>query len=74
MISRRLLRIKTLQILFAFYRGENDSLAKVENESTHSINRAFDLYHYILLLLIDLRLYADNRIESRQKKCPPLKM
>jgi len=73
MISRRLLRIKTLQILFAFYRGENDSLAKVENELTHSINRAFDLYHYILLLLIDLRLYADNRIElARQKKMPTL--
>jgi N utilization substance protein B len=71
MISRRLLRIKTLQVLFAFYRGESDSLEKAEVELVHSIHKAYDLYHYLLLLLLDLRLYAENRIElAKQKKMP----
>jgi N utilization substance protein B len=71
MISRRLLRIKTLQVLFAFFRAENDSLANAETELFHSIQKAYDLYHYIFLLLIDIKLYAENRMElAKQKQMP----
>ena len=71
MISRRLLRIKTLQILFAYYRGENNSLTLAEKELTFSIKKAYDLYYYLFLLLLDLRLYADKRIElGKQKRIP----
>lgn len=71
MISRRLLRIKTLQILFAFFRGEGDSLSKAQSELTHSNRKAYDLYHYLFLLLLELRDYAEKRIEiARQKHMP----
>jgi N utilization substance protein B len=71
MISRRLLRIKTLQILFAFYLGESDSLPKAESELSHSNRKAYDLYHYLFLLLLDLRDYAEKKIEiARQKHMP----
>lgn len=71
MISRRLLRIKTLQILFAFYRGENDSLAKAEKELLHSINKGFDLYHYLFLLLLEIQSYSQKRIDIARQKLMP---
>ncbi|MDX9768886.1 MAG: transcription antitermination factor NusB [Tenuifilaceae bacterium] len=71
MISRRLLRIKALHILFAFFRGENDSLAKAEKELFHSIKKGYDLYNYLFLLLLEIQSFAQKRIEmSRQKLMP----
>ncbi|MDX9847604.1 MAG: transcription antitermination factor NusB [Tenuifilaceae bacterium] len=71
MISRRLLRIKALQVLFAFYRGENDSLAKAEKELMHSIKRGYDLYHYLFVLLLDLQAFAQKRIDISMQKLMP---
>lgn len=72
MISRRLLRIKALQVLFAFYRSENDSLAKAESELFHSLKKSYDLYHLLFLLLTDVRDYAQLRIDTNKEKLIPL--
>ncbi|MDD3568836.1 MAG: transcription antitermination factor NusB [Bacteroidales bacterium] len=71
MISRRLLRIKALHILFAFFRGENDSLAKAEKELFHSINKGYDLYNYLFLLLLEIKNFAQKRIETAKQKLMP---
>ena len=71
MISRRLLRIKTLQILFAFFRGEGEMLSKAQTELTHSNRKAYDLYHYLFLLLIELHDFAEKRIEIASQKHMP---
>lgn len=71
MISRRLLRIKALQILFAFYRGENDSLAKAEKELLHSIKKGYDLYNYLFLLLLEIKDYSAKRIEIAKQRLMP---
>lgn len=71
MISRRLLRIKTLQILFAYYRSENDSLVNAEKELFHSLKKSYDLYHLLLLLLIDIRDFAQLRIDTNKEKFIP---
>ncbi len=68
MISRRLLRVKILQILFAYYKSENESYNNVEKELLHSINKAYDLYHYLLLLPIELGDYAENKIQIAKQK------
>jgi len=68
MISRRLLRVKILQILFAYYKSENESLSNVEKELLHSINKAYDLYHYLLLLPIELADYAEGKINLAKQK------
>jgi len=52
MISRRLLRVKALQILYAYRASESDSLYKTEKELIYSIEKSYDLYHLILLLLV----------------------
>ncbi|HCX99339.1 MAG TPA: transcription antitermination factor NusB [Bacteroidales bacterium] len=71
MISRRLLRIKTLQVLFAFYRAESDSLTKVESELLHSIKKGYDLYHLLFFLLLEIRDFAQRRIETAKQKLVP---
>jgi len=71
MISRRLLRIKILQILYAHFNGEDSGMVKSERDLEFSIQKAYDLYYYLLLLIIAIRRYAESRIElARNKKLP----
>lgn len=71
MISRRLLRIKVLQVLYAYYKSDQKDLNKSEKELFFSINKAYDLFYYILLLAIEVADYAESRIElARNKRMP----
>ena len=71
MISRRQLRIKTLQTLYAYYNSDDSTVAKAEKELLFNINKAYDLYHAIFILLIDIANYAESRIElARNKRIP----
>lgn len=57
--------------MFAFYRGENDSLAKAEKELFHSIKKGYDLYQYLFLLLLEIQSFAQKRIETSRQKLMP---
>ncbi len=71
MISRRILRIKILQLLYAYFQGADVTINKYEKELFFSIQKTYDLYHYLLLLIIEIADYATNRIEiARQKRIP----
>ncbi len=71
MISRRLLRIKALMILYAFNRREDDNLSQAETELLFSIGKTYDLYHYILLLILEIADIASEKIDmALQKKMP----
>ena len=71
MINRVLLRIKIIQILYSFYKGEGKSLALAEKELFHSIERTYDLYFHLLQLSIEITNYAAQRIDSRRNKLRP---
>ena len=71
MISRRLLRIKALMALYAFNRREDDDIELAEKELFFSIGKTYDLYHYLLLLVIQVADIASEKIEqARLKKMP----
>jgi transcription antitermination protein NusB len=71
MISRRLLRIKALMVLYAFNRREDENLAQAETELMFSIGKTYDLYHYLLLLVLEIADLAEEKInQARQKKMP----
>ena len=71
MVSRRLLRIKTLQICYAYLKSSEQSINQSEKELFFSIQKSYDLYHYLLLLIIYVANYAESRIElGKQKKMP----
>jgi N utilization substance protein B len=71
MISRRQLRIKALTVLYACNRKEIDDLETAEQELMLSIRKSYDLYHYLLLLIIALSDAARERVMlSRSKRIP----
>ena len=73
MISRRLLRIKALMALYAFNRREDENLAQAETELMFSIGKTYDLYHYLLLLILDVADIASEKIDQALQKIMPTK-
>lgn len=71
MLSRRHLRVKVMQAIYAFLQGDNHDLAKGEKELMKGINKIYELYIYILLLLPDLIDFGKARIEERKQKRLP---
>ncbi len=71
MISRRLLRIKVLQTAYAHFKSDLNSVGKSERELFHSIEKTWELYLSIYVLLIDLVRYTRQRIELARTKLSP---
>ncbi len=67
MINRILLRIKTVQILYSYYKSDTQSIEKAEKELFFSIEKAYDLYFYLLLLIVTLTSYAEERINKKKQ-------
>jgi N utilization substance protein B len=71
MISRRLLRIKALLALYAFNRREDDNLARAETELAFSIGKTYELYHYLMLLVLEVADIAGEKIDQALQKRMP---
>lgn len=71
MISRRLLRIKVLQVLYAHYKSEGKSINHSEKDLFFSIEKTYDLYHLLQLLIIDVKDVANEKIELAKLKQMP---
>ena len=71
MLNRRHIRIKVLQILYAFFHSESDDLLKCERELEKSIQHTRSLYFHLLLLLVDLKFLAKTKIEKGKEKLLP---
>jgi N utilization substance protein B len=71
MISRRIIRIKVLQILYAFFTTPETSINNTEKELFFSLQKTYDLYHYLMALVIDVQKFAEERIDLGMKKHRP---
>lgn len=71
MLSRRHLRIKVLQAVYAFVQSGSADLAKGEKQLLASIEKIHELIIYQLSFLIEMRDFAHNRIEESKKKFFP---
>ena len=60
-----------LQVLYAYYSSEERSINNTEKELFFCIHKSYDLYHYLLALVIEIADYAENRIELKQNKHLP---
>jgi len=57
--------------LYAFNRREDENLAQAETELMFSIGKSYDLYHYLLLLVIELADIANEKIDQALMKRMP---
>lgn len=73
MLNRRHIRIKTLQVLFAYYSEENADVVRYEKMLYESFDRFRDLYISILELIPEMQSKAIDKIEAGMNKKLPSK-
>ena len=71
MINRILIRIKVLQIVYSYYQNGNNDLKVAENELLFSLRKSYDLYHYFLLLIVDVTNLQRRILDARKNKYMP---
>jgi len=58
-------------ILYAYFKSDDKSQKKFENDLFFSINKTYDLYILLLLLIVDIKNYAEEKINlAKQKRIP----
>ncbi|MEM7087243.1 MAG: transcription antitermination factor NusB [Bacteroidota bacterium] len=68
MLTRRHIRVKVLQSLYAFYQSDDSSLEKQEKFLHYSISQMQDLQALLIQLMIALRDHAENYLQISQQK------
>ncbi|MCI5581539.1 MAG: transcription antitermination factor NusB [Phocaeicola plebeius] len=71
MINRVLIRLKIVQIIYAYYQNGGKNLDTAEKELFFSMSKAYDLYNYLLLLMVEVTKYANKRLEAGKHKLAP---
>lgn len=71
MLSRRHLRIKVLQALYAFFQSDGHDIAAGEKQLVKSTEKLYELYIYQFSFLVKLIDFVSNRIEDARKKFYP---
>jgi len=73
MINRVLIRIRVVQILFSCSHSETTDLRKAESELMLSLQKSYDLYFYLLFLMVELTNTYAQRVDARRSKLLPTK-
>lgn len=71
MINRVLIRLKVVQIVYAYYKNSGKSIKAAEDEVFFSLSKAYDLYNYMLMLMVGVTHYAADRISFLSMKIRP---
>lgn len=66
MINRELIRLKVLQLVYAYYQNEGKAMDVAEKEFSYSLSKAYELYKYLLTLLVDIRQYSERKAEAAE--------
>jgi N utilization substance protein B len=68
MLTRRHIRVKVLQSIYALNQNEHPDLSKQEKFLFYSIEQMHDLYLLMLQLMIEMRDHAENYLDVSKKK------
>ncbi len=68
MLNRRILRIKAMQALYAFFSSGNTDLRSGEVELNRNLSKFYELYLILLSITSDLIYYTSERLEEGKKK------
>ena len=73
MLNRRHLRVKTLQALYAYQQSESKEVKPFENSLLKSVDRVYEMYMWLLSLLVEVADYSIIDAEDRANKHLPSK-
>lgn len=68
MINRIVIRVKVLQTVYACYQKNSKDLVSAETELLFGLEKFYDLYHYLLLLIVLLTDAEQKRIDKNRNK------
>jgi N utilization substance protein B len=71
MLYRRHLRIKVLQALYSWFSGSIEDLAAGEKQLLQSVNKIYELFIWQLSFILEVRRFADMRMEENKQKFYP---
>ena len=73
LINRVLIRLKIVQIIYAYYQNGGKNLDTAEKELFFSLSKAYDLYNYLLLLMVEVTKQANKKLNAAKNKLIPTK-
>ncbi|PVW13084.1 transcription antitermination factor NusB [Marixanthomonas spongiae] len=68
MLTRRHIRVKVLQSVYAFYQSEHQDLDKQEKFLLYSMDQMQDLYLLLLQLMVEVKDHAEKFLQKSQQK------
>lgn len=68
MINREIIRLKVVQIVYAYYQNGGKNVDVAEKELFFSLSKAYDLYNYLLLLMVEINRIAIRSVETAQNR------
>ena len=71
MLNRRHLRVKTLQVLYSYQQSESKEVKPFENALLQNVDKVFEMYVWLLSLLIEVAEYSIIDVEERANKHLP---
>ena len=72
MINRTLIRIKVIQNLYSYLLTQEDTtLRNALMQLSKSFDKSYELYNYLLLLMIELTDLQDRRLDDAKNKYLP---
>lgn len=67
MINRTLIRLKIVQLMYSYYQNGGKNIETAEKELLFSLSKAYDLYNYLLMLMVAVAHYALEQVERQEK-------
>ena len=68
MINREIIRIKIVQLTYAYYQNGNKNIDSAEKELFFSLSKAYDMYNQLLALIVAVTKESRRRLEVLQGK------
>ena len=68
MINREIIRIKIVQLTYAYYQNGNKNMETAEKELFFSLSKAYDLYNQLLALIVAVTKESRRRLEVLQAR------
>ena len=67
MINLTLIRLKIVQLVYSYYQNGGKNIDSAEKELLFSLSKAYDLYNYLLMLIIAVTRFAEEQVERQER-------